>query len=164
MIITFGPSTWRSDRSSSSSSQLRSETAPAKTANSRYGHRQAAKRAPASSVKSPSGVPLSASTPRTADRPEQASYKRPLPFGNRSSTETLPCAATAQAQMQGNTRVVDPLQSTSAKTDVVSLQHALFAGVPRPDPACERQRQLERFARSTIAGLRAVARIRARRA
>ena len=94
------------------------------------------------SVGSPSGVPPSASTPKTADRPEQASYKRPLLFGNRTSTETLPCAATAPAQIQGNARLVDPLQITSAKIDIVSLQHALFVGVPRPDPACEFRCQL----------------------
>ena len=149
MIITFGASTWRSDRSSSSSSQIRS---PAKIANSPYGHRQAAKRAPASSVKSPSGVPPSASTPKTADRPEQANYKRPLPFGNRSLTKRLACAATARAQMQGNATLVDPLQITSAKIDIASLQHALFVGVPRPDHACELQCQLKRFGRSHSPG------------
>jgi hypothetical protein len=50
-------------------------------------------------VKSPSGVPSSASTPKTADQPEQDSYKRRPPFGNKTSTETLPYAATALAQM-----------------------------------------------------------------
>jgi hypothetical protein len=50
-------------------------------------------------VKSPSGVPPSASTPKTADQPEQDSYKRRPPFGNRASTETLFCAATALPQM-----------------------------------------------------------------
>jgi hypothetical protein len=44
--------------------------------------------------------------------------------------------------MQGNARLVDPPQITSAKIDTVSLQHALFVGVPRPDPACELQCQL----------------------
>jgi hypothetical protein len=50
-------------------------------------------------VNSPSGVPLSASTPKTADQPEQDTYKRRPPFGNRTSTEPLPYAAAAQAQM-----------------------------------------------------------------
>jgi AAA domain len=54
-----------------------------------------------------------------------------------------------------------PLQITSATIDI---QHALFVGVPRPDPACELQCQLKRFGRSTLAGPRAVAGIRARRA
>jgi hypothetical protein len=49
-------------------------------------------------VKSPSGGPPSASTPKTADQPEQDSYKRRPPFGNKNSTETLPCASTALAQ------------------------------------------------------------------
>ena len=65
----------------------------------------------------------------------------PLP-DNRTSTEPLPYAATAPAQMQGNARLEDPLQITSAKIDIVGLQHALFVGVPRPDPACELQCRL----------------------
>ena len=73
MIIPFGANTWRSDRSSSSASQIRFETAPARTANRPYGHRRAATRPPPSLVKSPSGVPPSASTPKTADQPEQDS-------------------------------------------------------------------------------------------
>ena len=44
MIIPFGASIWRSDRSSLSASQIRFETAPARTANSRYGRRRAATR------------------------------------------------------------------------------------------------------------------------
>jgi hypothetical protein len=40
-------------------------------------------------VKSRSGVPPSASPPKTADRPEQDNYKRRSPFGNKTSTETL---------------------------------------------------------------------------
>jgi hypothetical protein len=93
MIIPFGASIWRSGRSSLSASQIGFETAPARTANSRYGRRRAATRASPSSVKSRSGVPPSASTPKTADQPEQDSYKRRPPVGNRTSTETLPCAA-----------------------------------------------------------------------
>jgi hypothetical protein len=46
MIITFGPSTWRNGRSSSSASQVRSETAPATAKISPYGHRRAATRPP----------------------------------------------------------------------------------------------------------------------
>jgi hypothetical protein len=99
MIIPFGASIWRSGRSSLWASQIRSETAPARTANSPSGHRRAGTRPLPSSVKSPSGVPLSASTPKTADQPEPDSYKQRPPFGNRTSTETLPCAATALAQM-----------------------------------------------------------------
>jgi hypothetical protein len=83
----------RSDRSSLSTSQIRFETAPATTANSPYGHSRAATRPPTSLVKSPRGVPPSASTPKTADQPGQDSYKRCPPFGNKTSTETLPCAA-----------------------------------------------------------------------
>jgi hypothetical protein len=97
-------------------------------------------------VKSPSGAPPSASTPKTADQPEQDSYKRRPPFGNRTSTETLTCAATAVAQMYGTARLVDPREITSAKIDIACLQHALFGGVSRPGPACERQRQLKSFA------------------
>ena len=95
MIITFGASTWRSGRSSLSASQIGFETAPARTANSRYGHRRVVTRPPPSSVKSRSGVPPSASTPKTADQPEQDSYRRRPPFGNKTSTGTLPCAAAA---------------------------------------------------------------------
>jgi hypothetical protein len=73
MIITCGGSTWRSDRSSLSASQIRSDTAPAMAANSRYGHRRAATPPPPSLVKSPSGVPPSAPTPTTADQLEQDS-------------------------------------------------------------------------------------------
>ena len=43
----------------------------------------------------PSGVPPSASIPKTADQPEQDTYKRRPPFGNRTSTEPLPYAAAA---------------------------------------------------------------------
>ena len=96
-------------------------------------------------MKSPSGVPPSASTPKTADQPEQDSYKRRPPFGNRTSTETLPCAATALAQTKGNARLVDPLEMTSAKIDIACPHHALFVGASRPGPACERQCQLKRF-------------------
>jgi hypothetical protein len=78
MIITFGACTSRSDRSSSSSSQLRLETGQAITANSQYGHRRAATRATLSSVKSRSGVPPSASTPKTADQQAQDNC-RPWP-------------------------------------------------------------------------------------
>ena len=95
MIIPFGASTWRSGRSSLSASQIRFETAPARIANSRYGHRRAATRPPPSSVKSPSGAPPTASTPKTADQPEQDTYKRRPLFGNRTSTEPLPYAAAA---------------------------------------------------------------------
>ena len=89
MIITFGASTWRSDRSSLSTLQVRSETPPAIAANSPSGHR-AATRMPPSLGKSPSGEPPSASIPKTADRPEQDN-RRPRPhFGNRTSTNTFP--------------------------------------------------------------------------
>jgi hypothetical protein len=53
----------------------------------------------------------------------------------------LPCAAAALAQTKGIASLVDPLELTSAKIDIASLQHALFVGVSRPDPACERQCQ-----------------------
>jgi conjugative relaxase-like TrwC/TraI family protein len=72
-IITFGASIWRSGRSSLSASQIRFETAPARTANSRYGHCRAATRPSHSLVKSPFGVPPSVSTPKTVDQPEQDS-------------------------------------------------------------------------------------------
>ena len=98
MIITFGASIWRSGPSWLRTSQIRFETALARTANSRYGHRRAATRLPPSLVKSPSGAPPSASTRKTADQPEQGSYRPRPPFGNGTSTETLPCAATALAQ------------------------------------------------------------------
>jgi hypothetical protein len=110
------------------------ETALAVAANSPYGHRPAATRPPPFLVKSPSGVPPSASTLKTADQPEQDTYKRRPPFGNRTSNGTLPYAAAAQAQMWGNPRLVEPLKITSAKIDIAGLQHALFVGVPRPAP------------------------------
>jgi hypothetical protein len=87
MIITFGPNTWRSGRRSFPISQIRSETAPAVAANGPYGRRPAAIRPAPSSVRSPSGEPLSASIPKTADQPEQDSYKRQPPNGNKTSTE-----------------------------------------------------------------------------
>jgi hypothetical protein len=139
MIITFGASTWRSGRSSLSVWQIRSETAPAIAANSRYGHYRAATRASPSSVKSPSGVPPSASTPKIADQPDQDNCRPWPPFGNRAWTEPLPCAATALAQMKGNIRFVSPLKITSAKIDIVCLQHVLFVRAARPGRACERQ-------------------------
>jgi hypothetical protein len=133
-IITFGPSIWRSGRSSFPVSRIRSETAPAIAANSPYGQRPAATRPPPFLVKSPSGVPPSVSTPKTADQPEQDSYKRRPPFGNRSSTERLPYAAAPLAQMQGNARLAEPLKITSGKIDTAGLQHALFVGVSRRAP------------------------------
>ena len=122
------------------------ETAPAVAANCPYGHRRAAIRPLPFLVKSPSGVPPSASTPKTADQPEQDTYKRRPPFGNRTSNGTLPYAAAAQAQTEGNARLVDPLKITSAKIDMAGLQLALFVGVHRPGPAGKRQCQLKRLA------------------
>ena len=144
MIITYGASTWRSGRSSSSASQNRSETAPVRTANSRSGHRRAAIRPLPCLAKSRSGVPPSASTPKTTDQPEQDNCRPWPPCGNRTSTEKLPYAASALAQTQGNARLVDPLKITSAKIDIVCLQHVLFVRVARPGRACERQCQLKR--------------------
>ena len=99
MIIPFGTSILPSAPSWSPTSPLMSEETLTGTAHHRYGHRREATRLPPSLVKSPSGVPPSASTPKTADQPEQDSYKRRPPFGNRTSTETLPFAASALAQM-----------------------------------------------------------------
>jgi hypothetical protein len=96
-------------------------------------------------VKSPSGAPLSASTPQTADQPGQHSYKRRSPFGNRTSTKTLPYAATASAQMWRHARLLDPLEITGAKIDIACPQHARFVGVSRPGPASKRQLQLKRL-------------------
>ena len=101
MIITFGARTWRSGRSSLSASQIRSNCASEKSEQPVW--------APSGSHPSvaliaeiATGAPPSASTPETADQPEQDSYKRRSSFGNRTSTETLPCAATALPQMYGN--------------------------------------------------------------
>jgi hypothetical protein len=58
----------------------------------------------------------------------------------------LTCAATALAQTQGNARLVDPREITSAKIDIACPHHALFVGASRPRLACDRQRQLKRFA------------------
>ena len=69
--------------------------------------------------------------PKTADQPEQDSYKRRAPFGNRTSTETLPCAAPPGRDV-GIAELVDPLKITSAKIDIACLQHALFVGASRP--------------------------------
>jgi uncharacterized protein YecT (DUF1311 family) len=144
-IITFGASIWRSGRNSLLASPTRYEETLAKTKPRLCGRRRAATRLPPSLGKSQSGAPPSASTPKTADQPEQDSYKRRPPFGNRTSTETLPCAATAKAQTNGNAKLVDPLEITSAKIDIACLQHALFGGASRPGPACERQCQLNGF-------------------
>jgi hypothetical protein len=90
-------------------------------------------------------VPPSALTPKTADQPDQDNCKPWPPSGNRTSTNTLPSAAAAAlAQMQANTRSIDPLKITKAKIDIASLQHALFVGVSRPGRACERPCQLKR--------------------
>jgi AAA domain len=139
MIITFGPSIWRSDHNSLSTSQVRSETAPAIAANSRYGLRRAAIRPP-SLVRSPCGEPPSASTPKTADQPEQDSHKRHPPSGNKTSTEQLPGAA-ALAQMWRNARLLDPFVIASAKIDIACLQRALFDGVAGPGLAGKRRHQ-----------------------
>ena len=40
---------------------------------------------------------------------------------------------------------MDHLEITSAKIDIACLQHALFVGVSRPGPACERQYQVTRL-------------------
>ncbi len=97
MIIPSGANIWRSGDSSLSASQIRSETAPARTANSPHGRRRAATRPPPSSAKSPSGVPPSASTPKTADQPEQDSYQGRPPFGNTTSTEASDADPTTSA-------------------------------------------------------------------
>ena len=89
-------------------------------------------------------MPPSASPPKTADQPEQDSYKRRPPFGNKTSTETSPSAATALAQMYGNARLVETLKITSAKIDIACLQHALFVGVFRQGPVCEHPCQFKR--------------------
>jgi hypothetical protein len=89
-------------------------------------------------VKSPSGVPPSASIPKTADQPEQDSYKRHPPFRNRTSTEQLPCAAVL-TQMLGNARLLDRLVIASAKIDIACLQRALFVVVARLGRAGKRR-------------------------
>jgi hypothetical protein len=96
-------------------------------------------------VKSGSGVPPSASTPKTADQLEQNNCRPWPPSGNRTSTENSPYAATALAQTHGNIRLVDPLKITSAKIDIACLQHTLFVGMSRQRRACERQCQLKRL-------------------
>jgi hypothetical protein len=90
-------------------------------------------------------VPPSASPPKTADQPEQDSYKRRPPFGNKTSTETSPSAATALAQMYGNARLVETLKITSAKINIACPHHTLFVGASRPGQACEHQCRLKRF-------------------
>jgi hypothetical protein len=135
MINTFGASTWRSGHSSFPASQITSETAPATGKISPYGYRLAAIRPSPSLVKSPSGVPPSASTPKTADQPEQNSDKQRRPSGNRTSTEQLPVAAAPLAQMWRNARLLDRLEIADAKIDVAYLHRALFVGVARPGPA-----------------------------
>ena len=91
-------------------------------------------------------MPPSASTPKTADQPEQDSYKRRPPFGNKTSTEPLPRAAAPLAQMSGNARLVGPLKIASAKIDIACLQRALFVGGSRPGRAGKRQCQLKGLA------------------
>ena len=91
MIITFGASTWRSGRSSLSASQIRFETAPARsqrTARMGTAGQPPDRRPP--SVKSPSGVPPSASTPKTADQPEQDNYKRRRPLATEPRPRRCP--------------------------------------------------------------------------
>ena len=90
-------------------------------------------------------MPPPASTPKTAAQPEQDSHKRRPPFGNKTSTGTLPCAAAALGQTNGNLRLVDPLEMTSADIEIACRHPALFVGVSRPGPACEGQCQLKRF-------------------
>jgi hypothetical protein len=90
MIITFGANTWRSDRSSSSASQIRFETAPARTANRPYGHRRAATRPPPSSVKSRSGAPPSASTPRPPTNRSRTTADRGRPLATKPRPRRCP--------------------------------------------------------------------------
>ena len=94
-------------------------------------------------MKSRSGEPPTASTPKTADQPEHDNCRPWPPSGNRTSTEKLPYAASALAQTQGNARLVDPLKITSAKIGIVCIQHVLFVRVARPGRACERHCQLK---------------------
>jgi hypothetical protein len=74
-------------------------------------------------------VPPSVSIPKTADQPEQDTYKRRPLFGNRTSTEPLPYVAAAWAPMWRNARSVEPLKITSAKIDIAGPT-PLFVGVP----------------------------------
>jgi hypothetical protein len=70
--------------------------------NSRYGHRRAATRPPAKSVKWRSGGPPTASTPKTRDQPEEPNAKRSRPCGNNASTGRSRVPFTNQ-QMRGPT-------------------------------------------------------------
>jgi hypothetical protein len=142
MIITFGASIWRSGRSSLSASQIRFETAPARTANSRYGHRRAATRPLPSSVKSPSGAPQSASTPKTADQPEQHSCRRLPPSGNTTSIAVSPSAPTTTSVAL--TSKGGGLLQAGTKIDTACPDH------PRP----ARTHHARRPFRSTAAKLR----------
>ena len=96
---------------------------------------------PLSSAKSPSGVPPSASIPKTADHLVKDSYRWRPPFGSGNSTEQLPCAVICLTQMQRNARLVDPLEITGTKIDIAFPQHQLCIRVSRLAPACERRRQ-----------------------
>ena len=116
MIIKFGATTWRSGHSSFPASLMRSEkTAPAITANSRYGHHRAATRPPPSSVKSPSGEPRTASTPKTAALPDRTSGRSLRPNGNDISREGSPTLATTRPTRISGRKLVPGSRFTVTK-------------------------------------------------
>jgi hypothetical protein len=149
-IIPFGASIWRSGRNSLSASQIRFETALARTANSRYGHRRAATRLPPSLVKSLSGAPPSASTPKTADQPEQHSYKRRPPFGNTTSTAGSPGAATTAVVLTfESARLMEPHVIAGTKIDSGCPNHPRSAQPPHPAPAYRNSPEAECVAQNS---------------
>ena len=90
-------------------------------------------------------MPPSVSIPKTTDQPEQDSHKRRPPYGNKTSTEPLPRAATPSAQTYRIARLLGSLKIAGAKIDIAGLQRAVFVGVSRPGRAGKRRHQLKRF-------------------
>ena len=86
-------------------------------------------------MKSPSGVPPSASTPKTADQPEQDSYKRRPPFGNRTSTEASDAATTTSALTSQSAALLKALVIAGTKIDSICPNHPRPARTPHPAPA-----------------------------
>src|SRR5215216_6343447 len=76
-----------------------------------------------------------ASTPKTADQPEQDNYKRRPPFGNRISTEASDAATTTSVLTSQSAALLKALVIAGTKIDSTCPNHARPARTPHPAPA-----------------------------
>src|SRR5207344_558459 len=109
--------------------QIRCETARATAANSPSGHYRAATRPPHSLVKSPSGEPRTASTPKTAALPDRTNYRSLRPNGRDISSEGSPTLATTRpTRISGRRKLVPLSKFAVTKLDSTGPGHPPTTG------------------------------------